>query len=221
MPGLRDEKRANHKTVFVSPDWMYLPQSVIIDGAKSRDPGNGTITVLRPGVLMGLITSSQKYAPSVIGSLQSAAASAATSITVTAAEATELVRRVGSTGTITLTGPPTSAGTVATFTETYSAVNTTTGVITCSALNAALVAGSLVSANDGSETPKTLIPDGYGIQVSSDGTDLDVEFDMLPVGGIVDDGELLPWPSDTSLRTWIREKLSTVSGGKFVFGDQY
>ena len=46
------------------------------------------------------------------------------------AQAVELVRRVGASGDLYITGPPTAAGTVAQITKAYSAVNTTTGVIT-------------------------------------------------------------------------------------------
>lgn len=440
--GVRDHRRATHKTIFVSPDWLWLPQNKLIDGSESRDPGNGTINVLRPGTLMGKRTSNGLYAPSVIGTLNAAydASAAGTTMTLdTAAEAVELARRIGSSGTFKLTGPDTASGTVRTVTVTYSAVNTTTGAVTVTdisedtspsasvaettagvaavsgvsdvqtmtlqagadggtfkikyrnqvtaaqnfnvstadlqtavrALHADLaatvvssvggvgvdyvfttadisavdieivedmitdggvlepativhttqgvtpvtavtevqtitmsakagtfrvgfaggwtadlaynvstadmqtairtlpglssatvagtagtsyvvtmtgysgdaalleldlgglssypgdfVAGSLVQPTDGSETPITFIPDGYGIRVVDyEGDSIDVEFEKLPVGGIVDFDQLLVSPSgatiDASIKTWVRESLSTHSGGKFVFEGQY
>lgn len=223
MPGVRSVKTATHRIVFRQGDWLSdLSGGKIIDGSKSRDSGNtGDLDVLRPGLLMGKITSSGKYAPSIIGIMTQAQVATDTSVTVSAAQATELVRRVGSTGTIRLVGPPSAAGTVATFTETYSAVNTTTGVITCSGLNADLIAGSFVCADDGSYLPLTLIPDGYGVKVTdADASSLDVQFHQFPIAGVVDCDQVLPaWPSDTSLKEWIRDKLNL--HGKFVMDYAY
>lgn len=226
MPRIGSDIEATHRKVFEGV-WSesYLPGGEIIDGAESRDPGNTPIYVLRPGTLMGKITSGGKYAPSVLGTLQSAYTSGGTELTVTAAQATEIVRRVGSSGSGTLKaiGPPSAAGTVAETSVTYSAVNTTTGVITITDLGVNKVAGTLITAADGSETPITMVPDGYGIRVvDTDGTtDLDVPFAHLPVGGSVIDSQLLPWPADTSVRQWIRDGLSTTSRGKFVFTELY
>lgn len=219
MPGMRTAQSATHRIVFYQGNWdSDLGLGRIIDGSKSRDSGNtGDLDVLRPGVLMGKITASGKYAPSIIGIMTQAQVATDTSVTVSAAQAVELVRRVGSTGTIRFVGPPSAAGTVATFTETYSAVNTTTGVITCSGLNANLIAGSFVCADDGTYLPLTLIPDGYGVKVTdTDGsTSLDVPFAPFPIAGVVTSSQLLPaWPSDTSLREWVRDKLNLY--GKFV-----
>jgi len=220
MPGMRTAQSAAHRIVFYQGNWdSDLGLGRIIDGSKSRDSGNtGDLDVLRPGVLMGKVTASGKYAPSIIGVTTGAVSATGTSVTVSAAQAVELVRRVGATGTIRLVGPPSAAGTVATFTETYSSVNTTTGVITCSSLNADLIAGSFVCADDGSYLPLTLIPDGYGVKVTdTDGsTNLDVPFAPFPIAGVITSSQLLPaWPSDTSLQEWVRDKLNLY--GKYVF----
>lgn len=224
MPGMRTALAATHRVVFLQGDWHSgLAQGRIIDGSKSRDSTNtGDLDVLRAGLLMGKITASGKYAPSIIGVMQSAAISTATAVTVSPAQAVEIVRRVGATGTLRFVGPPTAAGTVATFTETYSAVDTTTGIITCSGLDAALIAGSFVCANDGTYLPLAPIPDGYGVKVTDvDGTtSLDVPYPLLPIAGVINSSELLPaWPSDTSLQDWLREKLNLY--GKFVLDHGY
>lgn len=224
MPGVRTAQSAAHRIVFLQGDWTSnLAQGRIIDGSKSRDSGNtGDLDVLRPGLLMGKITSSGKYAPSILGIMTQAQVATDTSVTVSAAQAVEIVRRVGSTGTLRFVGPPTAAGTVATFTETYSAVNTTTGVITVSGLDADLIAGSFVCANDGTYLPLMPIPDGYGIKATdTDGTtSLDVPFPVTPIAGVIDSSLILPaWPSDTSLQDWIRDKMNLY--GKFVFDHGY
>jgi hypothetical protein len=118
-------------------------------------------------------------------------------------------------------GPPTANGPVATFTETISAINTTTGVLTVSGLNADLIAGSFVCLDDGSYIPRTFIPDGYPIQVvDSTGTAFDVPFPLVPTAGIIDVSQFLPaWPSDTSLQAWIKAQLNTY--GQYVWDDSF
>lgn len=223
MPGVSAIAVADHRIVFRQTSELFLAGGRVINGLKSADPLNtGYLRILRPGLLMGKITATGKYAPSVIGALTQAEAAAATSVTVLAAQAVELVRRVGTTGTVRFVGPPSAAGVVATFTETYSAVNTATGVITVSGLDAALIAGSFLADNDGSYLPVSFIPDGTGIKVTDhNGLDQDEPFPRLPVWGIITPSQLIPWPTDTSLQAWVRTNLSTASAGKFTFDDQY
>lgn len=221
-PGIGTARTASHRLIFLQQSESFLAQGKVIDGTKSRDPGNTDIGVLRSGLLMGKITSSGYYAPSIIGTSTGAYTSGATSITIGAAEAVELVRRVGSSGTGYVIGPPSAAGTVAKTALTYSAVNTTTGVLTITDLGVNKIAGSWITADDGSETMLSFIPDavGYGIVVTDqDGNSVSyVDYPKLPVAGIVDASQLINWPSDTSLRQWIVDKLANSNaGGKYVF----
>ena len=155
---------------------QYLPGGKIINGALSRDPDNsGDVDVLRAGLVMGMISATGLYAPSILGVLASAYDKDTTStggsleLTVSVACATEIVRRIGTSGTFHLTGPPTAAGTVAVSTDvTYSAVDLTTGVITIALLGADFVAGSYIQPIDGSEAPLALIPDTAGIKVTDE-----------------------------------------------------
>lgn len=125
-----------------------LPAGKIVNGAATRDPGNSAdnVAVLRPGLLLGKVTTAPAttnsvtptiglLAASVIGVTTGALANGGTSITVSAAQATEIVRRIGTTGTFTLTGPPTAGGTVRTRTATFSAIVQSTGVITLTTLS--------------------------------------------------------------------------------------
>jgi hypothetical protein len=226
-PRMGTAVKAQHRRVFrgTGPE-AFLPGGKIIDGAKSRDPGNSPdVDVLRAGLLLGKLTSGGLYAPSIIGTLTGAAAAAATTVNVSAAAATEIVRRIGTTGTLRFVGPPTAGGVVATFTETYSAVNTTTGAITVSALDAALIQGSFVCADDGTYLPITFIPDeqtGWGIKVTDqDGTNLSVPLPLVPVMGIVTSSQLVNWPSDTSLQKWVKDQLNGSGLGHFTFDDGY
>lgn len=224
LPGVRTAKVATHRIVFRQGDWLSdLAQGKIIDGSLSRDSGNtGDLDVLRPGTLMGKITSGGKYAPSILGITTGAYTSGGTSITVSLAQAVEIARRIGTSGNLTYVGPPTAAGTVAvTASVAFSAINTSTGVITVTSLGVDKIAGTFVCATDGSHLPLTFIPDGYGVKVTDvDATSLDVPFASFPIAGVVTASQLLPaWPSDTSLQTWIKDQLNLY--GKFVFDYGY
>lgn len=130
LPGVGSDRTASYRNILTSAERLaYKPAGVIVNGSLSRDPGNtGDIDVLRAGLLLGKITTGGKYAPAIIGVLGDAYDGAATQMNVlNTPEATELVRRLGSSGTFKLTGPPAASGTVRTETITYSAVGTGTG----------------------------------------------------------------------------------------------
>lgn len=135
-PGISSQYSATPRSVWASAnDRHYLPGMFTIDGSKSRDPRNTSNTdFLQAGTLMGKITSGGKYAPSILG-LSDTAYNGSTTITLLPATAVELVRRIGTTGTFKVTGPPTAAGVSRTQTLTYSAVNTTSGATTVTALS--------------------------------------------------------------------------------------
>ena len=338
LPGFQTARVATPRIIF--RDGMisgWLSGGKIIDGTKSRDIGNtGNIDVLRAGLLMGKITTSGKYANSFIGVLGSAYNGSGTSLTVSAAVATEIIRRIGSTGTLTLTGPPAANGTVSQKTATFSAVGATTVTITALSANEVqrvdmniastggnvvlkipkadgtfvlttpaawsatdatylaniqavldvasgvangivvtaiptvdtdlgfiltfsgtgyaglpanglvtvetlptsstaatvtrtttgsdgrMVAGAFIGDTDGSQTPITFIPDGYGIKVTAlDGsTSQDQQDALLPIAGTLIAANFLPvWPTDTSLQASIRASLKAV--GHYVFDSDF
>jgi len=136
MPGVTTAQSVTFTSVLKSVigKMVQAIKPIIMDGSKSRDIRNTPTTIIGPGLIIGKITSGGKYAPSIIGTVGSSYAGTATSLTLSVASAVELVRRVGSSGTFKLTGPPTASGTVRTVTVTYSAVDTATGVVTISAI---------------------------------------------------------------------------------------
>ncbi len=223
LPGIGTARTASHRSIFLQRSENFLAQGRWIDGTKSRDPGNvGDPQVLRAGLIMGKITSGGLYAPTILGVTSGAYTSGGTTLTVSAAQAVEIARRIGSSGTATLkaVGPPTAAGTVAATAVTFSAVNQTTGALTVTSLGVDKVAGTFITAADGSETPLSFIPDwDYGVRVTDiDGTSLaTVDFPKLPVSGIIDSSQFINWPSDTSLRAWIVANLNAAFGGQFIF----
>ncbi len=209
VPGIRTSRTATPRKVLMSEDYKILyPGSRIIDGSKSRDPlHTGNLDILRAGMLMGRITASGKYAPCFIGKVTADYTSGATSITVSPATAVEIVRRVGATGSLLAWGAPTAAGTVVQFAITYSAVNVTTGVLTITNIGANVDEGCLIGAGDGSMVPVAVIGDGYGIKVTDeDGTSIDVPFNPMVIGGILDVTQVINWPEteDTTLRTYVK-----------------
>ena len=228
-PGVRAARTATPRHVFLtSKGAQFLPGLRRISGAASRDPGNaaGDIGVLRPGVLMGKIASVVNslgtvghYAPSALGLTTNAEAAGSTAVEASAAVVTELLRRVGASGTFKLIGPPTAGGTIAIETVTYSAASGTT--ITVTALVNAFVASSIIAPTDGSESPITFIAEEMmgGVQVVDvDGTtNLTVEFAKLAAAGQVDFPQLLPAVADASTKAWIVSKLNEQAGGQFIF----
>lgn len=219
LPGQGTETIATPRTIFRG-DPILLSGFWIIEGAKARDPGNTPVTALRAGMLMGEVTSGGMMAPSIIGVTTVALTAIATTLTIGVAESVELERRQGASGTFNLTGPPSAAGTVVTQVITYSAINTTTGVVTIIASGTAFIAGSFVQPTDGSQTIKTVLPGDYPIRVvDQDGTSMNVEFGRYPVGGKVFSSMIVNWPTDTSQRAWIVTALNAV--GQYIFDHEH
>ena len=225
LPGIQSSRTATPRRVFFGGDAPdYFPGGKIIDGSKARDSGNtGDLDVLRAGVLMGKITTGGKYAPSIIGVTTQSEVALAGTFTISAAQAVELNRRVTATGTVTVISPPAANGVVATWTEVLTAINTTSGLCTISGgLNAAIISGAFIAANDGSQTPMAFIADEYGLKVTDvDGVSVDVPYPRVPIGGVIESAQLLPWPTDTSLQNWIIARLNDLPAGKFVFSHPY
>ena len=213
---VRTVKTATPRLISLSRE-QYREGGAIIDGDESRDPLNTSyLDYLRAGLVMGQITTGGKFAPSIIGALSGAYdkdGSNQTTMNVTAATATEIVRRIGSSGTFKITGPPSAAGTVVTETVTFSAVNVTTGAITVTIAAADYVSGSYVQPTDGSETPLCLIASGYPLKVTDDNdADIDIDFSKMLIGGRIDASQVLNYPSDASLKVWIKGKLNGTDG---------
>lgn len=222
LPRIGQVTEAAFRRVFRGGDIVCdLAGGKILAGAYSRDPGNTPeVSTIRAGMMIGKRTSDSLYAPSILGATTVAFTAGGTSITVSTAVATELVRRIGTSGVFRLVGPPSSAGVVANQLVTYASVVTATGVITITDPGVDYIAGSLLMPTDGSEDILSFIPEGYGVLVTDPVTssDLNVPLPALPIRGTVVSSQLLPvWPSDTSLRAWIVSKFSLNGLSKFVF----
>lgn len=237
LPGVKALFIAQPKIIFRQCDWTSsFGGGRVIDGTNARDWSNTPYTYnLQPGLLMGKITSTPQngtssigqYGATILGVSQNAYTSGGTSITVTAPQAVEIVRRIGTSGNLNYVGPPTTSGTNAVLGPiAFSAVNTTTGVITTSTLGANLIAGGFVTATDGSGVPNTFISDdedGQGRCVVDESlqVSISVPFPLLPIAGVVISSNIIGWPTNAVLQNWIATSISTQTGGKFVWDFMY
>ena len=198
------------------PGWnQWIQAPVTIDGTLTSCPTNSPyVYQVLAGMPMGRVTATKKYANSILGLTTSAAISGATTVQTDPATAVELVRRIGASGTFTLTGPPAASGVVAAQTVTYSSVNTSNGAITCTATSAAAVIGSLIQPTDGSQTILTVLCDINGIKVTdqTNVTRIDVFSPRLLAGGpcTINQGSLISFPTDPSLINYVEAAI--VSG---------
>lgn len=224
-PGVTDGKTFSYRVLLKGGNGVYLPVGIFIDGSLSRDPLHTSyLDVLRPGMILGKLSSGDLYAPAIIGVLSSAydAQGTTTVMDLSVADAVELVRRIGTSGTFYISGPPTASGTMAEYTAvTYSAVNTSTGVVTVTAIGADHIAGSFIQPDDGSEVMRGLINRIDGIKVTDqDDANIDPSCELL-IGGILDSSQIIRWPSNAVLAQWIKDKLNATAAGQFVFDDAY
>jgi hypothetical protein len=224
-PGVTGNFVSQPREVFYSGRQFaqFWAPPVTVDGTNSSNPSNAPFTwLLWAGMPMGRITSSGKYANSILGLTTVAAASAATSITTDVNTAAEIVRRIGASGTFKLTGPPAAAGTVATQVVTYSAVNVSTGVITCTATSAATVVGSLIQPTDGSESILTLLCETNGLQIIDQTHTNRVDVfcgTLLAGGGTVNTGMIVNYPADVSLKVFVKNAIRAASPGVTFLDD--
>lgn len=227
LPGVRSDRNATYRRVRKSDRAVrYIEGGGVISGAAARDPLNtGYLHTLEPGMLMGVITASGKWAPSIIGLTTVDYTSGGTSLTVSAATAVEIVRRLGASGTAKITTAPTAGGTINPLaTLTYSAVDQNTGVITITNFGANIVAGAMIGPLDGSATPLGIVDDGTGIKVTDDTeASIDVPFPNILVGGMLDSSQILNWPAaaNTSYIAQLKAWLNNASNNNFTFDDVF
>ncbi|MDP9175551.1 MAG: hypothetical protein M3O30_17045 [Planctomycetota bacterium] len=216
-PGIVGNFTSQPREVFYSNRQFaqFWAPPVTIDGTASGNAANAPYTwLLWAGMPMGRVTATGKYANSILGLSTVAIAAAATTITTDVNTAAEIVRRIGAAGTFKFTGPPAASGTVATQVITYSAVNTTTGVITCTAASAAAVAGSFLQPTDGSETILTLLCETNGLQIIDQTHTQRVDVfcaTLLAGGGTINTGMIVNYPTDPSLKTFLKSALRATS----------
>jgi hypothetical protein len=224
LPGVGTPRVAKPSIVFRDGSLKFaLSGGRQIDGTKVYDYGNtGDADSLRPGMVMGKISASGLYAPSILGPT-GAVYSGGTSLTLSAVTQQTVTSRIGSSGTVKIVGPTSANGNPNTETVTFSALNTSTNVMTISALSNNYVNGALILPNDGSDDPKSIIPDGYPMKV----TDLDgvnritIPWWNFPIEGVIISTNILFWPADTGIQDWLIGALSQLGEAKFIFDSRF
>ena len=220
---------ATPRNIFIgnSQFGQWIPLPIVIDGTNSSNPQNTPFPwLLFAGQILGRETTSKQWRTSIIGNVSATAASSATAVSTDALTATEVNRLLGLNANslpLTLVGPPTTGGTVATATAT--AVSVGTGSINFSGtIGIAMSVSSLIMPQDGSQVPLSIIGDQYGVKVI-DATNT-VRVNQLEAqayvsgGGVINTGMIQNYPADTSLQAWLKSALR--SGGicpSIVFSD--
>lgn len=225
VPGIGDEREARYRRLFWSEQAKHLlPAGRVIDGSKSRDPGNtGATDTLRAGMPLGKITASGCYAPSILGVTKAACGASDTTITIAAATASEVIRRIGTAGALTLVGPPDGASAAVATSVTFSAVtvNGDSSTITVTALGVAKTIGSVLCPADGSQTIVTLQGKEDGLKVTDRlGANAYVQAAELPLGGMIDPSCIVFYSdANSAVQAWIKARLRAVGIG-YVFKDE-
>jgi hypothetical protein len=226
LPGLRTEREAAYRRIRRSDQGVqYIEGCPIIDADLSGDAGNtGNTDVLRAGKIMVKAASGGLYRNFIIGKSTAAYADNDTTITVSAATATEIGRLLTVTGaslTLSFIGPPSAAGTVAATDITVSAVASST-TITVGDLNLNKVTDSLIALRVASYTPGSFcfVDDGTGIKLSDQDTNrVDQPFVNALVGGSIDWSQVIDAPADTSTITYLKNLFFTNQMSLFRFDD--
>lgn len=225
LPGIHTERTATPRYVLWSEDRLgKIPGGVLVDGSDSGAPGNtGDVRTLRAGTIVGVHTGNL-WRPSFYGATTEAYTSSDTHIHVAAATAVEIVRRQPAGTTLNITHAPTQGGTVVAYaTLTYSAIDTATGIITCTNLAVAVCIGSLIGppVADLSYVPRGILLDMYGVKCTDeDGNSIDVPGRQIAIGGMLNIAQVIDYPiaACTTHRTWLKGLASMKN---FMWSDDY
>jgi len=202
----------------------YGPSFYFFDGNLARDPDDNPTTLLRAGLLCGKVTTSAEgggYANSVIGVTTANYTSGGLSLTVTPQCATEIVRRIGTSGTFNTVGGTTATAAATVTLTTYSAVNTTTGVITVSSLGVNVAAGAAIMPTDGSQNVNTIYDNEYGTDVTDVlNNNIDQPIHRFVIGGDFFSALIINLTVvNAGTEAYLKAQLRANSGGVFTFDD--
>lgn len=228
-PGITTGQTATPRKILASlAGAQYLPGGKIIDGSKSRDWGQSASyrDVLRAGLLMG-IDKGGKYIPSVLGITKNNESTTGSDVEV---ELTEdgmsyvIDELVGTGSDITIVGPPSAGGTVATESISVSAIDKTANSIDIN-ISSDFAEGSLICFEDADGDicpPVTIFADEWGIKVTDEnGSDIDVAMPHVLVAGMIDASQIIGYSDmDSAVQEWVKSKLRENAMG-FVFDDDY
>jgi hypothetical protein len=227
LPGFQSARDHTPREVLLSDvGAIFLPSNKIIDGSECRDPDNtGSIDHCRKGLVLGLNATSGYYQSSIIGTVATAYVSGVdtTTLKLNTQCATEISRRWAS-GTQNFyivanqnddnaqeeQPPPAEL-------VTYSAVNTSTGFVTVTALDFSYPVGSLIIDKDCLHyvnyslglvqmTPQYILCDDYKC-TDEDGTSIDGYLARPLVSGMVNTASIINYPTEPKTQRWFKKQL--------------
>jgi hypothetical protein len=170
-------------------------------------------------VLARVSTSSTKFRNAIIGKTTAAYADNDTTLTVSAATATEFARLITATGgniSALFVGPPTAAGTVAETAITVTAASGTT--LTIADLNLNKVTDSLLVPASLVDGTWCFVDDNDGVVLTDqNNARIDNTCERPLRAGDIDSSQIIDWPADTSTRAWLVGKLNATAGSGFLF----
>jgi hypothetical protein len=233
VSGIGTTRNATYGRV-ITRDARYVPGGVVLQGSKWYDNGNtGSVRTIRPGHIGKL--SSNKIVPAVFGPTTVAYVSGETSLTVSATTALAIYQALGSSGTLYLLGgllAPTTTALVLATAVTFSAINTSTGVLTIADLGANRAAGgmllsfqpALLGGTGGLTHPNIglgIIDRHEGVKATDyDGNDQDCDLAEFATGGLVDCDQLPVWPSNEFIQQVLAHNL-TLANPQLSFNNQW
>jgi hypothetical protein len=222
LPGIQSTRTSTPRDIFIGGGGVQYASGkpIIINGTLSRDPDNtGNIDILRAGLMVSKIAATGLYATTCIGKT-TAEYTAGTSLTVGAAVVTELVRRVGSSGTFYIMGSHVAStnedDVIGAELITYSAASGTTITITAAQRN--YPSGSLIIPIDMVQVVNYaagivqlnntfILSEKYGIRVTDDsGTAINQFFKPL-IGGQINTSYIINYPSVALDALWLKGEL--------------
>lgn len=226
-PGIVTVLQAVPNDIFISgretARWIAVP--VTVDGTLTACPSNAPYTFqILAGTLMGRVSATKKYTNSILGLSSAAVTATATQVNTDVNTAAEIVRRIGATGTFNLTGPQVASGVVSSQLVTYTGVNQTSGVITCTAIPNPCVTSALIQPTDGSQNILTILGDTYGSKVTdiTNVNRIDIFDPRLLAGGpaVIRDPMSPLWPTDPSLQAYVKSAIKGACPAVMFLTDQ-
>lgn len=212
VPGIRTTSETGDFAPVVLAHGEYLPGGLVIDAAKTRDYANtGDTHTVRRGFALRR-NSGGKYSPAILGVLDTSY-TAGTTLTVGVVAAQTIAKAIGASGTLYICGhnAGTAVGDVDAELVTFSAVNTTAGTLTITALSGDFDAGSALLAfqpvllggsggADAVETGFAIVDDISGVRVTDeDDVDLDAQVAKAAIGGLIDASSIILRPTLTKV----------------------
>ena len=199
---------------------QFLAPPVILDGNLNANMANVGIPggsgdyrwFMWAGMPVGRITATNKFRNSIIG-LSTATNTNSTTLTASTATVSEVNRLIGLAGgniNLTLVGPPTNTGAVASAAVTASAASGTSITLT-GGPGATYVAGSIIMPADGSQTIAGILAEDRGVAlVDSLFNRVDAQTDRIAIGGgTINTGLIVNYPTLAVLQTWLKSQITT------------